>query len=450
MKKIILIFVLLFPFRGLGGLTFAQKDSVKVLFSEETVESFEQTEVIGIAERMGVKRPVKAAVRGGINVVPNVTPNSSSDLFIGYEQKLNKELSLNLTLLFHSQSLKFGIEPRWYFDMKKRVNQGLQAYNTSGRYVSFRFTKGTLKTDNSLMFFYTPYYESTACAINYGHQFGNVLDLSISAGYKNVRESYVDNGGLIKNNLILPQSTLWFISTNFRLGVGLNFPRFKSQKDKKFEKLTFSNNNFDVNHLLKIDLQNLLHIDKYNQHLKVEMDYEHRIGNSFFSSNTSFSVEISAFKFYSQNGIIDSTLKFKYGDFKIKIPIWENEQKSNFYSNVRLSQQVRYYMFKNREIRRGKSGKNFNGIYTGLEASYLYSAFNNNTFNNKYFSNKSDNGSFFGAGAVFGFQNQFNNKVYFDWSYSALLTKNNPTSSIVFSKFGNLFINSSLKIGFVR
>ncbi len=449
MKKIILIFILLFPFRGLGGLTFAQKDSVKVLFSEETVEKFEQSEVISMAERMGVKRPVKSSLWAGIEVTPFISKQNNSGLFLSYEQKIKDVFSVNFSLKLKpnrtDSPLSFEIEPRWYFDMHKRVRQNDHAYNTTGKYLSLRYKQGRLNTDKSTFLVSNPYVESSAYSLNLGQQFGNVMDVSLSAGYKNIRESYVDGKGFMRNNAQSPKSGTWFLASSFRVGLGLSYPKIKPQKYEKFEKIAFSSSNFDVNHLWKVNLTDILYIDKYSQLLKVDIAYERRIANTLFSTNTMILGSINRFSTFNQIGKIDSMIN----KVSFTLPVWSSERKSNFYSNFQLTQQLRYYM-KRKELRQGKSGKNFNGVYTGLEASYFNTSLMNDVTDKTPIPRQLKDSQAFGVGAVFGFQNQFNNKLYFDWSTSFLLTKNTPTNSVLFSRFGNVLNTFSLKIGFVR
>ncbi len=442
MKKM-LLFILLPTF------IYAQTDSVKVSFSEEKVEKFEKTEIISISERMGVKRPVNAALKAGVEITPFISKNSSSGLFFSYEQKVKSVFSINFSLKILPRNTDFPfffeVEPRWYFNMKKRVVQENQAYNITGKYISLRYKQGHFSTNESLLTSESPYLESATYSLNLGQQFGNNLDISLLAGYKNIRESFIDSKGFIRNNEQSQKSNTWFIASSFRVGVGLNYPKIKPQKYEKFEKISFSSNNFDINHLLKINLTDILYVDKYSQFLKADIAFERRISNTLFSTNSMVLASINHFKTFNQIGKIDSTI----GNYKYPIPIWGNERTNNFYSYFQLTQQLRYYM-KRKELRKGKSGKNFNGFYTGLEASYLNSSFTNDSNSKSFFSKQLKNGSAFGFGGVIGFQNQFNNKIIFDWGYSLLLTKGNPTGSIIFSKFGNIFINYNLKIGFVR
>ena len=445
MKKTLLILIFQFPM----WVVFAQKDSVKVLFSEETVEKFEKTEILNFNDRMGVKRAVKASLRIGIEVTPFISKSSNSGLFFSYEQKIKDVFSVNfstkLSVSRLNVPLSFEVEPRWYFDMHKRVKQNDHAYNTTGKYLSLRYRQGRLGVNESVYFLSNPYVESSAYALHIGQQLGNSLDFSLSAGYKNLRESYIDGKGFMRNNDQSSKSSTWFLASTFRVGLGLSYPQIKPQRYEKFEKIAFSSSNFDVNQLWKINLTDVLYLDKYSQFLKADIAYERRIANTLFSTNTMVLGSINRFSTFNQIGKMDSTI----GSSKFPFPVWGKERESNFYSNFQFTQQLRYYM-KRKDLRKGKSGKNFNGIYAGLEASYFNSSLMNDISDKTFISSRLKDSRAFGVGGVFGFQNQFKNKVYFDWSYALLLTKNNPAGSIVFSKFGNLFINYSLKIGFVR
>lgn len=442
MKKLLLL--IFFPL-----ITFAQNDSVKVFFSEEKVENFEKTEIISISERMGVKRPVKAALKVGVEITPFIAANSSSGLFCSYEQKIKDVFSINVSLKILPKNsdfpFYFEVEPRWYFTMKSRVMKESHSYNITGKYISLRYRRGNYRTSESLFTPDTPYFESSNYSLNLGQQFGNNLDISILAGIKNIRKSFIDNRGFIRNNEQSQKSNVWYIASCFRMGLGLNYPKIKPQKIEKFEKIALPSNNFDINRLFKIDLANILYVDKFSQLLKADFGFERRISNTLFSTNTMVVGTINHFKTFNQIGKMDSTI----GNYKYPVAIWSKEQKNNFYTNFQFTQQLRYYM-KRKELRKGKSGKNFNGFYTGLEATYLKSSLVNNSHDDSFFSKQLKNKLVLGVGGIVGFQNQFNNKVFFDWGWSLLFTKNNLSTNIVYAQFGNLLINYNLKIGITK
>lgn len=442
MKKL-LIFIF-FPL-----FNFAQTDSVKVSFSEEKVDTFARTEVITVSQKLGVMRAAKAGLRVGIETIPLVVQNSPFYFNYTYEQKILKEFSilLDLKLSYAYKPFIYEIEPRWYFQMKRRVKMDLQAYNLYGKYISFRYKHGTLKDILTSPFNYKPYYETSVFAIKYGYQAGNILDLSISAGVKNVSEVSTDTKGRLTHNSKSPSNQTWFLASNLKLSFGNSYPKTKTEK---FGKLLITDNNFEKNRLLKINASDLFSIDKYSQFIKTDVDYEHRIGNTYFSSNTSFKGIFNHFKFFSFKGLIDTTLNSSL--FGKKFPIWNAQKVSNFYTNIQLSEQLRYYFTKGKEVRKGRSGKNFNGVYLGLMAMYSNITFNNQLTDNdeKYIFTNIKAGSIYGGGGVLGIQNQFRNQVFFDFGISLLATNKSTQFESLTTKYNNISINPYLKIGFVK
>ncbi len=442
MKKL-LVFIF-FPL-----FSYAQTDSVKVSFSEEKVDTFARTEVISISQKLGVMRAAKAGLRGGIDSSPFLIQNSFSFLNFTFEQKILKEFSLLLSLK-HSAEYKpfsYEIEPRWYFQMKKRVKAELQAYNLYGKYISFRYNHGILKDKPYYFFSYNPYYETSVFAINYGYQAGNILDISVSAGLKNVSEVSIDTKGRLTHNSQSPSNQIWFLASNLKISFGDSYPKTKTEK---FGKLLITDNNFEKNRLLKINASDLFSIDKYSQFIKTNVDYEQRIGNTYFSSNTSFTGIFNHFKFFSFKGLIDTTLHSSL--FGKKFPIWNAQKVNNYYTNIQLSEQLRYYITKARDVKKGRSGKNFNGLYLGLMAMYSNITFNNQLSDNdeKYLFTSIKAGSIYGGGGVWGIQNQFRNQVFFDLGISLLVTNKSTQIESLTTKYGNISINPYLKIGFVK
>lgn len=442
MKK--LLTIIFFPL-----FSFAQTDSVKVSFSEEKVDTFARTEVISVSQKMGIMRAAKAGQRVGIETTPMVVQHSPFYFNYTYEQKILKEFSILLGLKY-SYAYKpfiYEIEPRWYFQMKRRVKMGLQAYNLYGKYISFRYKQGREKDNRLFLFSFSPYFETSTLAINYGYQAGNILDLSVSAGLKKVSEVSTDTKGWLTHNSKSPSNQTWFLASNLKLSFGNSYPKTKTDK---FGKLLITDNNFEKNRLLKINTSDLLSIDKYSQFIKTDVDYEHRIGNTYFSSNTSFTGIFNHFKFFSSKGAIDTT--FNNVVFEKKFPIWNAQKVNNYYTNIQLSEQLRYYITKARDEKKGRSGKNFNGVYLGLMVMYSNITFNNQLSDNdeNYMFTNIKAGSVYGGGGVLGIQNQFRNQVFFDLGISLLATNKNTQIESLKTKYGNISINPYLKIGFVK
>lgn len=447
MKKL-LIFIF-FPLFG-----FAQTDSIKVSFSEEKVDTFTRTEVVNFADRIGQNRKANAALKFGAALSTTILRTTQTELFATYEQKFYNNFSINIALNFNGNYKPFIVEisPRWYFDMQKRTNQGLQASNFYGRYLGIRYKNRRAKNSSTLDVYNLPYLETSMISLDFGKQFGNILDISLSAGFKNVQETFLDSRGVLINNKFSPKNNSWFVTSNFRIGFGDFFPRIPKHPSQKFEKLNFSNNNFDTNKLLKINSVNVISVDKYIQFLKIDIAYERRIKESSFSLNSTFVGQFNHFLYFGQKGSIDTTYLYsESNNYKTTIPTWQPIRINNFYKSIELSEQLRYYFSKNREIRKGKSGRNFNGPYTGIEANFTFSKIENTAINNEYFTKRLSLGNKYGLGVILGVQNQFKSNIFFDWGVSFLVTNKNAQLYYLTTTYGrNFSINPYLKIGFVK
>lgn len=442
MKK--LLTIIFFPL-----FSYAQTDSVKVSFSEEKVDTFAKTEVINFADRIGPNRKANAALKFGAALGSTILRTTQTELFAAYEQKFCNNFSISIALNFNGNYKPFiaEISPRWYFDMQKRTSQGLQASNFYGRYLGLRYKNRRTKNSSVLDVYNLPYLETSMISLDFGKQFGNILDISLSAGFKSVQETFLDSRGVLINSKLSPKNSTWFVASNFRIGLGEFFPRITKQPSQKFEKLNFSDNNYDTNKLLKINSVNLISIDKYSQFLKVDIAYERRIKESPFSLNSTFVGQFNHFLYFGQKGNIDTTYTYN----KTTIPTWQPTRINNFYTSIELSEQLRYYFSKNREIRKGKSGRNLNGPYTGIEANFTFSKIENTANNNEYFTKRLSPGNKYGLGVILGVQNQFKNNIFFDWGVSFLVTNKNAQLYYATTTYGrNFSINPYLKIGFVK
>ena len=83
--------------------------------------------------------------------------------------------------------------------------------------------------------------------------------------------------------------------------------------------------------------------------------------------------------------------------------------------------------------------------------------FSNTAFNNqlpnigeKYMFTSINTGSVYGGGGILGIQNQFRNRIFFDFGISLLATNKNTQIESLTTKYSNISINPYLKIGFVK
>jgi hypothetical protein len=358
MKKLLILFILpLF--------TYAQKDSVKVNYSEEVVEKFEKTSILDEYDKaFGGNRTVKSALRVGVQFNSR---GNQSHLFASYEHKFGKDFSVNAGVLAAKlndyRSFKVFIEPRWYFKMKDRISEGTQANNLTGDYVSLRVMGGSFNSysinvntyGERLLYTSSNEYhfaEAINYSLNYGRQLGNNVDFTISGGLRYIRESYVDGRGqLVWARYSDKTKYSWFLGTNFRFGTGLFFPRAKGINTNKCDFLLC---NYEVKKLFKFNLNNLLSLDPYIKSLGINPEYEFKIGKSPFSLNSSLNLNMSNFWQYKMNYTQSGPI------------LWDGTKENQFEAGMGLSEQIRYYVGMNRRIAKGKSASNLNGFYTAV------------------------------------------------------------------------------------
>ncbi len=390
MKKLILF--LFFPF-----LIYAQTDSVKVRYSEETVEKFEE---IQLKENENT-RLVKSALRATMNL-----GHIDGGINIEFEQKIGKEFSIIGNYGFSpSVSSRYQIEPRWYFNMKERVNEGLQKPNVSGHYLSMSYRDAKMNNKTSV-FGVSGLADKTILSANIGRQFANILDFQLSVGFKNARESYLSESNKWKNDANSPIVNSWFIHVTKQVGIGFLFPKYNSK-----EKINSSSPNYTVKQLWKFSFENF-YFDKQNQSISGDISYERRIKDSYFTTNSMLSASFSSIYGIRQIGVRDSVLTA--GKEPIKVPVWDSQKRYQTDYSLSFIQQIRYYPLKAKDIRKGKSGLNFNGLYVGPQASYRFRESDNYYFN-------SNQKTTFGIWGFFGLQHQFSNKFFFDYGLALKL-----------------------------
>jgi hypothetical protein len=402
----------------------AQTDSVKVSFSEEKVEKFEADK---LEEELSY-RSVKSALRVNMNWAAQ--PISFGDvLSLDYEQKVRSSFSIIGALKLNAKSASFQIEPRWYFDMNKRIREGLQKPNISGNYVSLSFHKNNLR-DTEMLLSPIYSYRKSSFSLNIGKQFTNLLNFQLAFGYKNTRNSYFEKDKWLNNSKSENDNT-WFIQLQNRVGFGFLFPREKNSR----KGLRFLTPNEDINSLTKLSFSSF-YFDKQSQNIELSAAYEHRLGNSYFSSNTIIDGRYSNYIGFQHIATKDTLLFSKDKTFPLRV--YGNTPFRIKRTEFRFIQQIRYYPFKSKNIREGRSGRDFNGIYIGSQVSYFY------TDGTKQSIDFDPKISHYNLGIVAGIQEKFKNKVFFDFGMAYQLKKLSDIRQT------GLLVDTYIKLGFVK
>lgn len=278
----------------------------------------------------------------------------SSALRFSVERKLSPGFSINATYAYgfgynsffrfstiggvYTNNLarhEFLIEPRWYFGMKKRIEQGKGANNFSGNYFGLELRHGRRQNaaeDN------LPTVEFNAASLRFGLQRRvfkhGYFDISTGLGINHFPASQFSR-----------ERTALISDT--RIGVGLALAKPKTTLEKSPDYCNALQCFREERRMWKVDLYNILKIytlDNIRLNLNVAM--EQKLGNS------PFSVEISG-------DLSGQTIDYEAFNYTADQLSWGSK----------LQLQGRYYYNLKKRIAMGKSGNNLSGAYLALQSS---------------------------------------------------------------------------------
>ncbi|MFC3811363.1 hypothetical protein [Lacihabitans lacunae] len=424
MKKLILFLSIPFSLH-------AQSDSLNVTFSEEKVEVFEKTTLIDEYEKaFGGNREVKSGLR--VRFVSG-SFSKRSNTFLQYEQKFGDAFSIigSVNAGFQPNTkfqLNSEIEGRWYFLMKKDIELKSKKGNITGDFISFKFStpdnnSSLLNRTNLIGLFgsFSRYYERTYSII-YGRQFANVFEFGLIGGFKTIKSNkrYEYSNFYDTHNKV-------YLTTHSQVGLGLLFPKTKDLKNS----CEFLKCNYEVNRLLKFNLNNIFYLDRNYQALSANGSYEQRIFNSRFTTNSGGLFGFSREKEYRYNNYDPNS-----GIFIVPTKI---EVKRSFFSTS-FHQQLRYYLPK---IKANYNGvKNLNGLYIAAEGTVSKTIISD--FNKPLNSNK--------VGVSLGYQTLATKNTFLDvfasfnrFNSQSLLYGNNES----YKEKGNM-LNAGIKLGLAK
>ncbi|MDQ1088266.1 hypothetical protein [Siphonobacter sp. SORGH_AS_1065] len=278
---------------------------------------------------------------------------------LAYERKLSPAWSINAELAIPSavgsylvSSLRFMIQPRWYYRMNERIRMGKSVNNVSENYIglslesSFRFMLTKSINDPGLG------YSNQDIAVVYGIQRRfkkrGLIDFSVLGGLNFNR--YKDN---FNPNFYNSGRYNWFIETRTLLGLG--FTKYSQKTSSNCEILSCFE---PIRSLWKLDLNNPIRFSSDDNYLRTSLAYERKLSSSPFSFQLEGSVYGRSFQFRS-----------KYVD-----PEELNQsQVASRVGQVSLALESRYYYNMNKRIRRGKQSDNLSGNF--LTMGYMREKF---------------------------------------------------------------------------
>jgi len=470
MQKLIIYIILLLPI-----LATAQTDSVKVSYSEEKVEKFEKTTLIDEYEKaFGNNRVVKSSLRIAFNrtrssFLPDrfITPDQSIFRYVEpifqFEQKIGIDKSLIAS--FNSYTRKnelvwrkdIGLEARWYYEMKKRVEAGKQQPNITGKYISLkaeanpyrynpksRFTEFIIQQGVPVFMFRA----TSTYSINWGWQFGNNLDFGFSVGLKHGNKSIINSEGIWVNERVSSEIGITpFIATNAQTALGLYLP-FKRKTAGNY--CDFLQCNYEVKQLFKLNFNNAFYLDRYSQNAKLDFAYERKIGRSPFSINSNAVLNARNGFHYTLIGHREIVVTGpNVANHTMVVGTYSPKMISSQNYNFGLMEQLRYYVGMKNRVSKGKSANNLSGLYIGTLVNYQLitdrgPSLNNN--NETIISKDSYNG--FNVGLGIGYQVQTNRHSFMDVSLNFIRQKVSYEDAN--RNYSNSMFDFSLKLGLAR
>jgi hypothetical protein len=294
------------------------------------------------------------------------------DFELAYERKLTNDVSINFSLnnvfnvsgLFYASrsrdtsslisvinNLNVGIEPRWYYSMKKDIKNGLISDNLNGNYIGLR-----IRTGNAKSFYGSKYNNSyTSAELTWGMQRrilrNQYFDFSIGAGI-NHNSNTLNEFGSNRNPYV------GIISYRFTYGFILDNNLFKNNKPN-CEALRCLE---EEKSLWKKSINTIGFYNDKGYLFNLGVAYEQKIHDSQWS--------------------IEAEVKPYFGHLKIGSINTKT-------SGISFQLTPRHYWTLNKRIAKGESANNLSGIYAGLSVNYAinkmeFSIYNLPTINGDY------------------------------------------------------------------
>ena len=432
MKKLLFILILSaiqFPLWGQGGL-----DSLR--YSQEN-GTLEKQEFVSASDyvfmtRQEAKWLLKAnygAMLSGRSILGDFEYN----LEVGGEIKLSPSFSLNALVGYNHKSEQMirgfwyaQIEPRWYYNMARRIAQGKNANNFSGNYLAFKLTQFAAqnyqKSDRTVVI------PEQRMMLTYGIQ-RRVLnhgffDFSFNVGWQRDTDHtpvYVQNEQYRYSLLGWNNNALNGFAARSEVRFGL---AFGGQKRKAIASSCDIFKCFDEeNSLLKLDMTKLFYVAPNNVNLSLSMAYEKKINKSAWSFN--------------QELRTDYTYRFERG----YIPHGIFQAEGNNLS-VRYVLEPRYYYNLKKRIVQGKSANNLSGNYVALHSS--------NELTHSFLTFSPENAHYktqfiTAVGAVWGMQRRLFTNGFVDAKVGIIRNLNNPFHDFIIPGINPVL---DLKLGF--
>ena len=437
----------------LGGIStaFAQggTDSVHLSHSEETgtlekqrfIDRYDYVFMTMETTKWMLKGYLSASpipslqLRGPSNEISGGLPSSLSYAF-GYEHKIGSLFSIDVGLSggyvydFQWSSHFASAEVRWFYDMKKRLQKGLQANNLTGSYVGFRYGQSfeipSIKIVSKLV--ELPFIGNQS---NGWYKNSQIFVLKLGTQKRFFERGFADfslNIGRTTYDLALPnQSSInipapkdeWFLFSDVKFGLG--FTAAQKTANLKASDCNIWKCFKEENQLFKINIAAPFTLTNRQLSFSLPVSYERKIAKSAWSINTELNLSLS---YLSRKALQSFGSQF-------------------FVAGSAILVQPRYYYNLKKRIREGKSANNLSGNYFAIMGSQLLS-FSDMDYNpifqvkreTRWYNTRA-------AYATWGMQRRIFEKVFFDFQLGLVYKERSTTShQPIFEPY------SSFKLGF--
>ena len=240
----------------------------------------------------------------------------------------------------HYRGGGWRVEPRWYYDMARRIRFGQSANNVSGNYFSAEYQTFVQRDQEPEPVVSFHRYRFEAVSLRYGLQrrLGRFafVDVSLGAGYQQASQESANSTSQTDQS--------GFFDTRVAAGLAFGAPRTDKSKVPFCDVLRCFQ---EDRHLWKISLAKALQVNQAGPSSNPKVSYEQKIGNSSFSIETETELFLSAHRDFEQ-----SLQLRNYG--------------------AGLNVQPRWYFLQKQRIAKGKSGNNLAGVFAGVLGGYRW------------------------------------------------------------------------------
>ncbi len=345
---------------------------------------------------------------------------------IGIEKKIGKAFSITPTITFNYtnnfeelNSYNVNLELRYFFEMKKRIKQNLQASNLSGKYISILTGLGSSNLFDN--FSYGIKAGTQKRFLNYGY-FDNYFSITIS-DFNYEQPSPIS--GTLSDFRTISISTgmdaaIGF-GKNYKINEGTKCPILRCHQDRysgwkinlrRFTRLTIANNQFPGDRTIT------------SLFLNPNLSHEQKLFGSMVSMNWDF----------------DSQINFSNSSF------YENTSFELKYLNLELHGELRYYVGQKKRILQGQSGNNLSGLYLNIGSIFSIENYESLEVLNGEINLKQNNDRLLDFAIGFGYQKEFLRNMYIDLDLG--IAKNVYENNFN-PRRDDLRLISEIKVGFV-